>query len=250
MAMKKNKWVKKIYFQLIEKWLLKNAKAVQLLGVNESKHLTQMLKGLNQQLIPNGMDFGQIPEDLQPRQNQQLIFGFCGRLDIYHKGLDLLLRGFYEFLKEGNRATLHLIGDGKDRPALEDLAQKLNIRDKVIFHGALFGLKKFHTLNQFDVFLHTSRLEGFPMAVLEAAALSIPCITSEATNINQYIRKFNAGIALPNNTPLCIAGAMRLFSEFDQQNQLNYLGNNARKMVENSFNWEYIARQLIKTYAA
>ena len=249
-AMEKNKWVKKVYFHLLEKELIKNAKAVQLLGVNELSHLKNMMPLTNDQLIPNGIDLANLPKDLPARKNEQLIFGFCGRLDTYHKGLDLMLKGFKQFLENGGKATLELIGDGKDRPDLEKLVLKLGIQDKVVFHGALFGLKKFQTINQFDVFLHTSRMEGFPMAVLEAAALSIPCITSEATNINAYIRAYIAGIALSNNTPQCIAEAMTLTADFYQQNRLFIHGENARKMVATSFDWRNIAQQLVQAYAA
>jgi len=49
-AMEKNKWVKKVYFHLLEKELIKNAKAVQLLGVNELSHLKNMMPLANVQL--------------------------------------------------------------------------------------------------------------------------------------------------------------------------------------------------------
>jgi len=249
-AMEKNKWVKKVYFHLLEKQLIKNAKTIQLLGVNELSHLKNMMTLANDQLIPNGIDLANLPKDLPTRKNKQLVFGFCGRLATYHKGLDLLLKGFQQFLANGGKATLELIGDGKDRPALEELVLKLGIQDAVVFHGALFGLKKFQTINQFDVFLHTSRMEGFPLAVLEAAALSIPCITSEATNINAYIQKYAAGIALSNNTPLAIAKAMSLVADFHQQDTLFIRGENAQKMVAASFDWKNIAQELVRAYAA
>lgn len=249
-AMRKNKWVKKIYFQLLEKYLIKNAKTVQLLGEDEYNHLGEMTQRGERALIPNGMDFKQIPEDLAPKNKEILTFGFCGRLDTYHKGLDLLLKGFQQFLEKGGKAKLELIGDGKDRPALEKLAVDLGIRAHITFHGALFGLKKFHTLHQFDAFMHTSRMEGFPMAVLEAAALSIPCITSEATNINGYIKEYHAGIALPNNTPMCIGSVMSICEDLYRQDQLGILGENAKEMVATAFNWDNIAQELFKVYAA
>lgn len=249
-AMQKNKWVKKVYFQLLEKYLIKNAKAVQLLGEGEYNHLGEMTNLGERKLIPNGMDFQQIPVDLVPKKDRTLTFGFLGRLDTYHKGLDLMLKGFKKYLDNGGKGKLALIGDGDDRPALEKLAADLGISENVTFHGALFGLKKFHTLHQFDVFLHTSRMEGFPMAVLEAAALGIPCVTSEATNINSYIRAYNAGIPLSNNTPNCIARIMGICEDFYQQSQLDCLGKNAKNMVEVAFDWKKIAQDLYQTYAA
>ena len=249
-AMQKNKWVKKVYFQLLEKYLVKNAKAVQLLGEGEYKHLGEMTNLGVRKLIPNGMDFQQIPTDLVSKKAQILTFGFLGRLDTYHKGLDLMLEGFSKFLSNGGKGKLEIIGDGKDRPALEQLAIDLGIAEHLIFHGALFGLKKFHTLHQFDVFLHTSRMEGFPMAVLEAAALGIPCVTSEETNINSYIREFNAGIPLPYNTPICISSIMSVCADLYQENQLETLGDNAKEMVTVAFDWKKIANDLYQTYAA
>lgn len=251
-AMQKNKWVKKVYFQLLEKYLIKNAKAVQLLGEGEYNHLGEMTNLGVRKMIPNGMDFRQIPTnlDFSPIKDRTLTFGFLGRLDTYHKGLDLMLKGFKKYLDIGGRGKLELIGDGADRPTLEKLAIDLGIIDHVTFHGALFGLKKFHTLHQFDVFLHTSRMEGFPMAVLEAAALAIPSVTSEATNINSYIRNYNAGIPLPNNTSNSIASIMSVCEDLYQQNQLDYLGKNAKEMVSEAFDWKKIAQDLYQTYAA
>ena len=247
-AMEKNKWVKKIYFQLLEKQLIKKAKIVQLLGTNEWIHLQKMMVVKQAQLIPNGMDFQQIPTNLSPQKSEKLTFGFCGRLAIYHKGLDLMLQGFQQFIQEGGQATLALIGDGKDRPILEKMTTDWGIDDQVVFHGSLFGAKKFHTLHTFDVFLHTSRMEGFPMAVLEAAALSKPCLTSEATNINRYIEQYQAGVALTQNTPRGIAKAMHRFAADYAQNRLKKQGQNAHRMVTTAFNWTTIAQQLQIAY--
>jgi len=251
-AMEKNKWVKKVYFQLLEKRLIKNAKAVQLLGINEFKHLDKMVTSDNKKLIPNGIDLKKIPLPTNATPSNDFIFGFCGRIDTYHKGLDLLLKGFKIFTDKGGYGRLELIGDGKDRPKLQQFAQRLGIADKVIFHGALFGQAKFDVLYSFDVFLHTSRMEGFPMAVLEAAALSIPCLTSEATNVNSYIQEYDAGFPLPVNIPESIASAMEsatFMHKYDME-QLQRKGNNARKMVEHSFDWKNIAEKLVETYAS
>jgi len=129
-----------------------------------------------------------------------------------------------------------------------ELAKNLGIEQQVVFHGALFGLSKFQTLQGFDVFLHTSRMEGFPMAVLEAAALRLPCLTSEATNINSYIQEFEAGFPLQENNPTQIALAMIEVQAKHIANHLPQLGQQARRMVEECFNWTTIAKQLIEIY--
>lgn len=249
-AMKQSKWRKKIYFQLLEKHLVKHAQAIQLSGIGEFKHLDKMIKIPHAAFIPNGIEPILMPIKTGKKQVRDLVMGFCGRLDINHKGLDLMLRGFHLFLQQSGKGKLELIGDGVDRPKLEQLAAQLNIQEQVIFHGALFGEQKFKTIHQFDAFLHTSRMEGFPMSVLEASALGIPCITSEATNINHYLKEHQAGITLTENTPETISEAMLLAAEMHQEDTLRELGQNAKKMATEVFSWRNIAEQLIQTYAA
>ncbi|MCU0345590.1 MAG: glycosyltransferase family 4 protein [Saprospiraceae bacterium] len=250
-AMQKSRLRKRLYFSFLEKTLVQNAKAVQLLGDLEYSHLDQLVKIGHKVLIPNGMELTDLPEILEKPANAELTFGFCGRLDNYYKGLDFMLRGFSLFLKKGHRARLELIGDGDDRPALEQLAGELGIRQQVVFHGAKYGEEKFRLMAQADVFVHTSRSEGFPMAVLEAAALGLPCLTSEGTNINRYIRQYGAGFPMDGPPdPLRICEAMENAANFYEVKQLKPLGENARRMVQEAFDWRRIGAELVAVYSA
>ncbi len=249
-ALAKNNWIKKIYFNLFEKQLVKNAKAVQLLGVQAFDYLDEWIKIDHKVLVANGLNLSEIPYEEKPKNNERPVFGFCGRLDAYHKGLDLTLKGFQLLIKDGYDAGLEFIGDGVDREKLLQLTRDLNLEKYVTFHGKKFGNEKFDILKTFDVFLHTSRNEGFPMAVLEAAGMGKACLTSEATNINHYIRDFNAGIALEENTPDSIHIAMKKAIDLKNQNGLATMGQNARKMIEKEFTWTSIARQLMDIYRA
>ena len=249
-AMEKSKWRKKAYFKFFEKALIKNAKQIQLLGINEFDDMDLLMNANNKVLIPNGLNLDDIPFDHYRTQNKELIFGFCGRVDTYHKGLDLMLKGFAQFLEKGHQAMLEIIGDGKDRKALEDLAAELGIEEKVIFHGKRFGAEKFDIIRRFDLFLHTSRMEGFPMAILEASAMGIPCLSSKATNINNYINDHQAGFAYDENTPEVIALEMEKANHFFQKEELFIKGLNARRMVEQEFQWKQVAEQLYSLYIA
>ncbi len=250
-AMSKNAQIKKLYFKLFESKLIKNAKSVQLLGKNEQIYLSNMLQTENTCLIPNGQDWDSIKNFGQTRPSNQVpIFGFCGRLAKHHKGLDLLLIAFKNYITNGFDGKLELIGDGPDRPYLEHLADQLKIEHKTIFHGKKFGDEKFNLISQFDVFMHPSRNEGFPTAVLEAAALKIPCITSEASNVNDYIRQYNAGLPLTINTSEHIAETMGKAFNMWKDHSLSSLGDNAFKMIQSAFDWKNISNQLIQVYAS
>ena len=246
-AMMKNTIAKKLYFQLFESTLIKKAKAMQLLGTQELKFTEQLIQTNNKHLIPNGQDLWSIP-DFEKERGKNIVFGFCGRIASFHKGLDLMIKAFHQFIKRRNKGTLELIGDGTDRPALEKLCRALEIDHLVTFHGAKFGTEKYKLIAGFDVFLHTSRMEGFPTAVLEAAAMKKVCITSEATNINDYFRKHYSGLPIQNNTIVNIANMMENADSLYQKDQLKDIGLRARRMVESQFNWIKISQQLISVY--
>lgn len=249
-AMEQNAFVKKYYFSFIEKTILKNAKAVHLLGKSEVENVKKIIPNkYNSVMIPNGQNLSQIPHIQIDKTNRaEPIFGFLGRLDENHKGLDLLLDAFAIYTKNGGTGTIELVGNGPDMVFLQSKGEELKIADKLIFHGAKYGNEKFDYLANFDVFLHTSRMEGFPTAVLEAAAMSIPCLCSEATNANDYLRKWNAGYPYEENTPEEIARQLQL-AEADFYNKtLQEKGQNARKMIEIDFTWEKVSKSLIDVY--
>lgn len=69
-----------------------------------------------------------------------------------------------------------VVGDGKEKVNLEDLATKLGVSDRVLFVG-----KKpmgYRYMKLFDAFTLTSTSEGFPLSLLEAASYGTPAITS------------------------------------------------------------------------
>ena len=249
-AMLRNGFVKKLYFYIFEQFILKNAKVVHLLGKSEEDNVANLLPQLtNVKTIPNGQNLAVLPKiELDKSDRQHPIFGFLGRLDKNHKGLDLMLDGFALYVKNGGQGTLELVGNGADMDFLKEKSNELNIQDKVTFFGAKYGDEKFNYVANFDVFLHTSRMEGFPTAVLEAAAFKLPCITSEATNINDYIRKYDAGYALPENTPKCISETMLKAGQAMKDKTLQQKGTNALKMIHAEFTWEKVAQALVAVY--
>ncbi len=246
-AMQQNGRLKKLYFHYFERKILQNAKVVQLLGWSGFENVGKMESQAQRILIPNGQDLEELPHFPLPK-NEKIQFVFCGRLDRYHKGLDLFFEGFAQFQKSGGQASVGLIGNGKDRSFLERLGSKLGINNALNFYGARFGEEKFQLIRQGDVFFHTSRMEGFPMAVLEAAGMGMPCLVSEATNMGSYIRDYQAGRVLMENTPTAIAQSLKMFSHAHRDGQLNRLGKNARLMISEQFDWENIARRLIQVY--
>lgn len=134
-------------------------------------------------------DYG-IPEDA-------CVLVFLGRLDVWVKGLDLVVEAFS--CLPGERFRLILIGPdwqyGKAR--LEVMAERFGCRDRIHFVGPVYGEKKWSLLRLADVFLSPSRWEAFSIAQAEAMAIGLPVITSTKVNLALELREADAALLTP-----------------------------------------------------
>lgn len=251
-ALRKSGWIKKLYFPLIEKSVLSRAKTLHFLGRSEYDAVERLFPNSKKVLVPNGQDIPwHVVQSPEKRLKNGPVFGFCGRLTSYTKGLDLMLEAFRKYVFEANLpGDLWIIGDGDDRAELEKTAAAYGISSRVKFHGSQFGDRKMELLSEIDVFLHPSRNEGMPMAVLEACALSVPVLVSRETNVGEHVEMYNAGWVMKENTAdEQFAVMCRVFDEFRKTSFEQYR-NNALRMIREEFAWEKVADKLVQVYAA
>lgn len=75
-------------------------------------------------------------------------------------------------------SKLLMVGDGPERPAMENLARELNVIDDIRFLGKQDQMEEILVVS--DLFLLPSEYESFGLAALEAMAASMPVISSNA----------------------------------------------------------------------
>lgn len=111
-----------------------------------------------------------------------------GFMDYFRKGQDIAIETARLLIDEGHNVRLNLIGDGKERGTFEKLAKRLNIEDKVIFHGNIVNkLDIRNILSNSDVFIFPSHSEGLPRVIIEAMACSLPVVASNVDGIPELI---------------------------------------------------------------
>jgi len=241
-ALGKRKWQKKAYIALMDRKVLAQAHRVHALSVGEADSVREITPDAKVVVVPNGQD-ALVPGPVPAPDGSVLTIGFCGRLDRRHKGLDLLIEAFGSWRPRG-KARLWLIGDGEHRQWLEARALELGLGDRFQIFGSLFGQEKAARLNQFDVFIHSSRHEGMPTAMLEAAAHGLPLIASEATHLGDYIREWKCGRVLAANTVAELREAFTWAEASKRSGQLAELGQRAQAMIAERFRWDVIAQEI------
>jgi glycosyltransferase involved in cell wall biosynthesis len=119
---------------------------------------------------------------------------FIGRLDISHKGLDLLLDSLKIIQKdlELNYWSVLLIGPDSvgDKATINKKIHNLNLNHIIKILNAQTGVQKNVTLSSSKVFVHPSRYEGQPQAVIEAMAMGLIPVVTPGSNMAEHIESF------------------------------------------------------------
>ncbi|HAY3563260.1 TPA: glycosyltransferase family 4 protein [Elizabethkingia meningoseptica] len=243
-AMQKSIVIKKIYFELFEKKVIKNTSKIHCIGESEVDGLQTIFPNNKSILIPYG--FEKLKEDFHVNSDKkQIIFGFVGRLDIHTKGLDLLVKSFASFSKIHSDSKFWIIGDGNEKKYLQRLIELNKVTDKIELLGSKFGQEKNNLIKKMDVFVHPSRNEGLPVSVIEAANFAKPCIVTKNTNIGYLIDKYSAGINIPfPDVKLLEQAFNEMYKIWKDENQYVKICKNAVQMVEESFDWYKILQQM------
>ena len=240
-SLKKNYWIKKVYRYLFEDNIINGAFAIQSLG--ECIEIVQFSDKVG--VVPNGYELSGTYKKSYSKSGA-LSLCFCGRLDKYYKGLDLLFEALVLLRERNVNVTLNLIGGGSDREFLQNMTTENNLNQIVTFSGVKTGEEKDHLIQQSDLFILTSRSEGLPTAVLEAASMALPLIITLPTNMGGYVENASAGYVIPELTAESIAKAIQFAASQKKLGILESKGKAARKMIKNSFTWLKVAKLLEK----
>ncbi len=150
--------------------------------------------------IPNGVDcsrFAQAPAAGAKlgfqRSADELIVGTVAPLRP-EKNLAFLLETFATIAMQFD-AKLVIVGDGSERLKLTQLAEMLDIADRVHFTGHVEAIET--VLTYFDVFALTSRTEQMPFSVLQAMAAGKPIATVDVGDVKRMLSPENRALVTP-----------------------------------------------------
>lgn len=137
-------------------------------------------------LLPNAIELSAFRFNAQVRAtyrsklgvaDYETLLGHIGRYENNQKNQEFVLAVFHNLVKKHYNVKLVMIGEGKRRKEFEQMAQELEIQERVCFTGAVPNVPDY--LNAMDVFIFPSRKEGLGIVAVEAQTTGLYCLISD-----------------------------------------------------------------------
>jgi glycosyltransferase involved in cell wall biosynthesis len=141
-----------------------------------------------------------------------------------------------------------IVGDGPSGQKLHDRVAFLGLSENVCFTGFLPEVDTLDAINQSDIFILPSLMEGLPVVLIEALALRKAAIASRVAGIPELIKDGHSGLLF---TPSDWTDLERQIRRTVRNRQLREsLGRNGRSIVEKNFQSRSAAKQLAALFLA
>mgnify|MGYP004462150921 FL=1 len=159
------------------------------------------------------------------------------------KNIDGLIKAFNE-IKNKNQYKLVVVGkNGWMFEKVYDEAEKLGIKDKILFTGKINDDELKYLYKHANIFVYPSFYEGFGLPPLEAMSFNVPCVVSNKTSIPEVVG--NAAITVNPNNYNEIAKQIEKFINSDNL-RMEYIKKGNKRLSK--FSWEKCAEETIDLY--
>ncbi|WP_179107275.1 glycosyltransferase [Sediminibacillus massiliensis] len=149
-------------------------------------------------------------EKCERTKPDKFLIGTIGRLT-RQKGYDRLLKIMKILKDDGLNCELWVLGEGQDRPRLEQYINDNNLSDSVKLIG--FKSNPYKYIAMCDLFVCSSRAEGFSLALAEAMVLGLPTISTECAGPNELLNSGEYGMVVKNNDLSLYEGIKTLIND-------------------------------------
>jgi glycosyltransferase involved in cell wall biosynthesis len=140
------------------------------------------------------------------RQSDERLLLAVGRL-CHQKGFDLLIKSFAMVAARFLNWKLCILGEGRDRGALEQQIRNLGLSGRVHLPGRAGNVGQWY--QSADIYVMSSRFEGFPNTLLEAMAYGVPSVSFDCdTGPRDIIRDGVNGLLITDGDDQALAHAL------------------------------------------
>ena len=160
------------------------------------------------------------------------------------KGIKYLIGAMPTVLKEFPMTKLMIIGDGPEKPSLEELTEKLNLKNNIIFTGKIQNKLLPEYYATADIFIGPSIVtksgdtEGLGVVFLEALASSTAVIGSNVGGIPDIIKSNETGLLIEQKNIKELSSAIIKLLKDKKLREI--LAKNGQQHVKNNYDWSII----------
>ncbi len=127
------------------------------------------------------------------------------------KGYDRLIEVAAKLRDDGFDFVLWIIGDGLEKDNLHELIAKYELKDYVKLLGFCDNPYKF--MRAADLFVCSSRAEGFSLVVAEAMICQTPVISTDCAGPDELLEGQKYGVLVENDTQALYEGIKRIITD-------------------------------------
>ncbi|MBU1709833.1 MAG: glycosyltransferase family 4 protein [Proteobacteria bacterium] len=228
---------------LFEKSILKTSRNILTPSLALRGKITERYSEKTVMNIPNGVDdiyFNLVPEE----ENYML---FLGRIDMYMKGLDILLQAFSEINDRHVRLKIAGSGKARDKKKLKSLITDLKLDDRIDLLGRVGEDRKLELLRKAMFLVMPSRFEGWGITAVEANAAGKAVIGTLIDGLSEAVVDAETAMLVePGNAEELKRAIEELLADKQRRIQLGEKGReHARQFI-----WDEIAAQQMAYYEA
>ncbi len=246
----------KLYFpkmaKYFERWIYSLADIIVVVSTPLKEFLTSeyCIEKEKIHVLHNGVDLEKfnyklVGDEIRNKYeiNDKIVIGFLGEFHEWHH-LDFLIHCFTNASSKDEDIHLMLIGDGKDKDRLIDIAEKNGILDNITFTGKILHNEVNEYLAALDIAITPNVIfYASPMKIIEYMAMAKPVIAPKTDNIEEIIDDGVNGFLFElNNKDDLVNIILKLVSD---KNLRDVVGRSARQKIEQGCTWENNAKKVI-----
>lgn len=243
-ALQRNVLKKKLAICLYQKKGLQVSNLIHATADSEKKNLIALGWNKNVCTIANCVQIDEIRMKNSWERKRNILF--LSRVHV-KKGVNFLIEAVAKLKSELKDYFVTIAGPGEEAyiNELKALVAEKGVSDMVYFVGPVYGDSKWSLYRSADLFVLPTWSENFGIVVPESLASGTPVITTVGTPWHE-LSEFNCGWWTEIGTEPIVEALRKFLTCSDKE--LEQMGRNGRKLVEDKYTSEAIAKQFVDMY--